>query len=31
MSDIPPPPPGSPTADRLASVGQRAIAQVIDG
>ena len=31
MSDIPPPPPGSPTSDRLASVGQRAIAQVIDG
>jgi uncharacterized RDD family membrane protein YckC len=33
MSDLPPPPPTSssvPTTDRLASIGQRALAQLID-
>ena len=31
MTDLPPPPPASePSADRLASIGQRALAQLID-
>lgn len=30
MSDLPPPPMSPPPADRLASIGQRALAQVID-
>ena len=31
MSDFPPPPPLNESSDQLASVGQRALAQVLDG